>query len=114
MGTKSTVNNNFEYLANLAASNPDKFEEHREKLINEFIQKMPSDKKDWLKKIQWRVDQARRQAKTPIGACILISNMMMESVYGRDGMLKSLESLEHGAIKPRESAKIIPISSKKR
>ncbi len=83
----------FEKWAKLASKDPEAFEQHREKLINEFITELPEDRQQRMRCIQWRVDSVRRLAKTPMAACIEISRMMWDSVKGENGLLEALQNL---------------------
>ena len=41
---------------------------------------MPQEKRKRLQGLQWKVDQIRKLANTPMAACITISNMMRDSL----------------------------------
>jgi len=113
---------NFDYWCDLAKNNPAKFEQKRSAAIKEMIATAPkAETRDRLKKLQWRVDAERKISKNPMQACLKIYNMMMEKVYGDDGLLYSLNTLleyntgkiadcEKGAIK--KSADILAFPAK--
>lgn len=83
----------FDDWVKLAQSDPDAFEKARQEVIEQFICEAPEEKQNWLRCIQWRVDQVRRTS-TPLGACVKISNMMMEAFAGERGLIESLEQLK--------------------
>lgn len=104
----------FEKWSKLATNDPEAFEQYREKLINNFIKDLPEDKQHRMRCLQWRVDNVRKLAKTPMAACIEISRMMWESVKGEHGLLQALHQLTDACdsqypIKPYEptEAKIL-------
>ncbi|NPB09307.1 MAG: hypothetical protein GXO17_03040, partial [Thermodesulfobacteria bacterium] len=71
-----------------------------------------------------------KRAKTPLGACIKLNDMLMEMVYGEGGFLEAVntlrgivEGLEKGKVEQieetlasspvKDSARIIPFPSRK-
>ncbi|OAG27997.1 DUF3135 domain-containing protein [Thermodesulfatator autotrophicus] len=110
----------FEKMARLAREDPEAFEKERQALIDEAISRAPTETQEKLRKFQWRIDMERKKAKTPLGACIRLYDMLLDMVYGKGGFLESLETLK--AIltdvkegrspslpsEPKTNAKIIP------
>ena len=47
-----------------------------------------------LRRLQWRIDQERRLARTPMGACIRLSNLMWRSVLGPGGLQERFGELQ--------------------
>jgi hypothetical protein len=76
----------FDEWAELASADPDAFEVRRARIIETHISRAPLDRQQRLRCLQWRIDQVRRQAGTPLAACIRISNMMWDSVMGPGGL----------------------------
>ena len=70
---------NFKEWAELAQSDPERFEARRNRVINETIRRFPDDRHEMLRRLQWRVDRIRELKKTPLAACIAISGLMWES-----------------------------------
>ena len=70
---------NFKEWAELAKSDPDRFEARRNRIINETIRRFPEDRYEMLHRLQWRVDRIRELKKTPMAACLAISGLMWES-----------------------------------
>ncbi|HEB95007.1 MAG TPA: DUF3135 domain-containing protein [Sedimenticola thiotaurini] len=87
----------FERWARMAQDDPAGFEKMRLAAIEEVISRAPREHQRRLRGLQWRIDQERRLARTPLGACIRISRMMWESVSAPGGLLDSLRLLERPA-----------------
>jgi len=84
----------FDHWSRLAKEDPNEFERMRLAAIEEVISNAPKEQQQRLRGLQWRIDQERRLAKTPLGACIRISRMMWESVSAPGGLLDSLRLRE--------------------
>ena len=95
----------FSEWSHLAETNPQAFELKREQVIESVIQSMPDAKQERMRRLQWRIDQERRMAKSPMAACIRLSNMMWENVLGKNGLLDSLRQLDSRRLRqPRRLA----------
>lgn len=81
----------FEKWSDLASSNPEAFERKRQTTVDHFICSFPEKRQQNLRQLQWRIDGVRRAANTPMAACLKISSMMMDSVYGDNGLLELLQ-----------------------
>lgn len=77
----------------LAISDPVTFENKREQIIEDFIQSVPKSRQHRLRCLQWRIDQTRKLSRNPMDACIKLSQLMMESVYGENGLIDALKGL---------------------
>jgi len=99
----------------LAERDPSAFESVRRTLIDELIESAPTEQRQRLRCLQWRIDQERRRSSSPLGACIRMSNMMWERVTGKNGLLENvgrLRGIEHGLEEGDpgpESATLIPL-----
>jgi hypothetical protein len=71
----------FDEWVDLAKNNPEEFEAKRVKKIEAFLSKVPEEKLQRLRGLQWQIDQTRKLARTPMASCIAISNMMWESAH---------------------------------
>ncbi len=80
----------FSEWSTLANTDPKAFEKKRELAIEAVILSMPDDKQQRIRRLQWRIDQERRLSKSPMAACIRLSNMMWENVLGENGLLDHL------------------------
>lgn len=67
----------FDTWVALAKVNPAAFEEARAMMLEKAIAK--AEKKDELQCLQWRIDGVRYRAKTPLKACLCLSEMMWDS-----------------------------------
>jgi hypothetical protein len=83
----------FNHWADLASSDPAAFETMRQKLIEEFIGQAPVERQQRLRSLQWRIDQERARAKSPLGACIRLSRMMWDRMLGKGGLVDQLQQL---------------------
>ena len=77
----------------LATSDPIAFESMREQTIEDFIQSVPESKQQHLRCLQWRIDQTRKLSRNPMDACIKLSQLMMESVHGENGLINAMRGL---------------------
>lgn len=83
----------FDALGAMAADDPESFEMLRLAAINKLIESAPVEKRERLRRLQWRIDQERRLARNPLNACIRISRMMWNSLSGEDGLHDRLTDL---------------------
>lgn len=83
----------FDNWTKLAMSDPVLFEKEREKIIEEAIKKVPERGQERLRRLQWRINMKRAQCSNPLSACVHISRMMMDSVFGKGGLKDSLDLL---------------------
>lgn len=86
MRDKHTTDLDFDTWADLARTDPDAFERMRLEAIDAFIESVPEKNRERLRRFQWRIDQERRRAKTPLAACIRLSSMMWQSLLGEGGL----------------------------
>jgi len=83
----------FDEWAELAKRDPSSFEQMRLAAIDQFIENAPADSRERLRRLQWRIDQERRLAHTPLNACIRLSRMMWNNVLGKGGLRERFEEL---------------------
>lgn len=102
----------FEQLATLAEDDPEAFETLRAALIERFIEEAPEERRPRLRCLQWRIDQERARAKTPLGACIRLTRMMWDRVLSPGGLVDHLQRLSEprrpSGANPRRGATILP------
>ena len=82
----------FDQLRKLAEKDPVKFEDMRQNVIDSFIATLPDERQIHLRRLQWRIDQERRN-RSPLSACIHISGLMWENMVGPNGILGYLKGL---------------------
>lgn len=88
----------FDKWVEMAKQDPSSFESMRLAAIDDVINSASEEQQQRLRSLQWRIDQERRQAKTPLGACINLSTMMWERVMGEGGLVDHLQSLQQGML----------------
>lgn len=111
----------FAHWSSLAKSDPAAFELQRSEVINDLLDNLNSHKEQRLRCMQWRLDKIRELAKTPLAACIEMSELMWNNVMGEGGLLDVLEGYRRGHLlkpaTPRDlagSATILPFSPRQR
>jgi hypothetical protein len=85
----------FSAWAALARHDPHAFEALRQAKVQDLIDRAPARRRRRLEALQWRIDQERNRAATPLDACRRLSGMMWDSVLGRGGLLESLRTPMH-------------------
>jgi hypothetical protein len=106
----------FDQLSSLATLDPEAFEARRDELIEEVISSAPLHRQPRLRGLQWRLDLLRKRSRTPLAACIRMSEMMWESLLGEGGLRDSLECLTQARapLPRRASARVIQLDSARR
>lgn len=72
-------NPDHEQLSRLAREDPAAFERLRRELLDGLIERAPERLKGRLRGLQFRIDQVRTLAHTPLNATIRVSEMMWKS-----------------------------------
>ncbi|MEK8090386.1 DUF3135 domain-containing protein [Thermithiobacillus plumbiphilus] len=83
----------FDAWSRLATQDPEVFEMRRRMLIEQLIQSAPDARRARLKGLQFRLDLERRRARTPLAACLRISDMMWQALLGPGGLQASMNQL---------------------
>lgn len=82
-------------LSELAKNSPEELERLRLKEIEDLIHRAPAHMRKRLRGLQFQIDCKRRLHKNPLGACIEISRMMLDSLQNLNlaasGQLESPE-----------------------
>lgn len=78
-------------LIELAKRDPEGLENLRKQQIEQLITAAPEKLQNRLRGLQFQIDSRRRLHKSPMGACLMISDMMLDSL-GR------LNEALHGSI----------------
>jgi len=90
----------FDKWKELAETNPEAFEFNRRRVIDALLAKAKHS--DRLRGLQWRIDAERDRSKTPMSACLRLSSMMLDSVYGETGLANALRGKYHNKSKTAE------------
>lgn len=94
----------------LAQADPSRFEARRREVIDAFIDGQAADRRQRLRRLQWRIDRERERSGSPLGACMRLSNLMWDRFAGDGGLV----ALLNGATQPRRrsarpgTAKVLP------
>jgi hypothetical protein len=86
MKNKKTAEIDFDTWSEMARSDPETFELMRQVAIEAAIEGASESNRQRLRCLQWRIDQERRLARTPMAACLRISRMMWRTVLGPGGL----------------------------
>lgn len=100
MDNAFTLAIDFDEWSKLAQSDAEAFERRRREVIEQLIAEAPEHMRERLVRLQWRVDAERRRYKHPLKSCVVIFNMMWDSVYGEHGLLDALNALTHADAQP--------------
>ena len=102
----------FDQWRALAEHDPAAFEAAREAAIEKLIQQIPEDRQRRLHGLQWRIDTVRSMAPNPTAAFLTLSEMMWDSFYRQQMMLKRLLGEEqrgsHAESRPSQSSNVVP------
>ncbi len=69
----------FDHWAELARDDPAVFEQLRQLTLDLAILKRSRRNRERLQGLQWRIDRLREQSRTPMAACVNLSNMMWDT-----------------------------------
>ncbi len=97
----------FDDWAELAQSDPAAFEARRQQAIDALIERMPAHKRQRMRCLQWKIDQVRNRASSPMAACIKLSEMMWDSLTGPGGLKEALDRLGDDHSAPLPNADIL-------
>jgi hypothetical protein len=86
----------WEEWVRLAHENPEKFERERAAAIEELIMSQPAETRHRNRQLQWKINAIRQTSPNSLYACVRIYEMLMDSVYGPDGLLAAIELLRSG------------------
>lgn len=101
----------FEGWRRLAQDDPEGFERRRRAAIDAAIDQAPCEQRERLRRLQWRIDQVRRRAPSPLAACVSLSNMMWERICGKHGLL---QVLDEGIPPPSRRARVVALRPRER
>ncbi len=104
MKTANLPRLDFDYLTKLAQSNPSEFERLRLSAIENYIATLPAERQQRMRRLQWRIDQERRN-HTPMGACLMLSKMMWDHLTSPGGLIGLIQG---GGPETGRECKVIP------
>jgi len=98
----------FDVLVDMARHDPERLEALRVSLSEDIIRSAPNEKtRKRLKGLQFQVDMERRKARSPMAACIKISEMMCHSLKDLHRSMVAPEEIE--SKQTPTNAKILPL-----
>jgi hypothetical protein len=110
----STPPRDFDAWSALARSDPQAFEDCRDRVINQAILRAPAHKRQRLRRMQWKLNQIRNTSRTPMIACLRMNRMLWEAVIGDRGLLDCLlhpdDSRRRTDATDTQTARIIPFN----
>jgi len=112
---KQTLVFDFDQWASIAKQDPEQFEQMRQQLIDELLEQTPDHLKQRMEALQWQIDHIRNQADSPMDACLNISQKMMDSILGENGLLDALNEPKkvHQSIKNTGISNVVSIKKYK-
>ena len=102
----------FNLWAEAARSDPEQFERMRSELLREFIDEAPQNYRHRLSGLQFKLDLERRRAKTPLAACIRISQLMLNKLH--DEFIPALRMEPSAIADPTGRAQVIDFDPARR
>ena len=107
----------FDYWMNLAKENPSAFDEHRKNEVKALIESAPEHMHRRLYGLQWRIDMEVKKGKNPMDSCLRVYRMMLDSIYGENGLLEALTRVSENTASPvakkRPGGEIVDFSAHK-
>ncbi|UEX78338.1 DUF3135 domain-containing protein [Spiribacter halobius] len=98
----------FDSWSHLARRDPGAFESRRQAAIEAFMARQAPDRRERLRRLQWRIDRERERSGNPLGACRRLSDLMWRSFAGQGGLVEHLHALQGTAPPPsRRRAQIL-------
>lgn len=91
-GEKRPLDYTGEDWAALYQRDKKEFEKRRREAIEAAIASASEKQQPELRATQWKIDKALRGSKTPLGRMQIMQEIFYSTVYGRDGLLKQLNS----------------------
>ncbi len=89
----SSTKFDFDEWANLAKEDPDAFENKRQQMIQDVLDKSSPKIRRRMEGLQWQIDQVRATSTNPMASCLKISQMMWDKTIGEDGLVDHLKQL---------------------
>ena len=96
----------WERWVELAREDPEEFERERAAAIENLIMSQPVRSRHRYRQLQWKIDAIRQTSPNSLYSCIRIYDMLMDSVYGPNGLVEAislLKSRERATGRPKVS-----------
>jgi hypothetical protein len=99
----------FDKWAQLAKDDPAEFERQREAALRATIAQAPSEHRQRLEGLQFRLNMERQRSSSPLSSCVRLNSLMWAGFYR---LRKELNAAARGLSQPagetRPSAEVIP------
>jgi hypothetical protein len=94
----------FDTLLEMAREDPEGLERLRQSLCEEVIRRTPDAlREERLRRLLWRIDCECQRARTPLGACLRMSTLMLDALHRLDAAFNEPYPQE-----PGPGARILP------
>lgn len=87
----------WEKWSRLAREDPESFEQERKAAIEKLIMKQPAESRLRSRQLQWKIDAVRQTSPNSFASCLRLYDMLMDTVYGQDGLVETCRSLSETA-----------------
>lgn len=95
----------FDKWMKLYQEDPEAFERERQNAIGTLLDSVPEERKERLRRLQWRIDAERHRRRSAIGSMVAIYRMMFAELSRLSGSLEVLQALLRGDSTPPSSTK---------
>lgn len=99
-------------LSDLAQKDPAALQQYLDDQVEQIISSAPEHMQQRLRGLQFQIDAERRKHDNPLGACVAISKMMMDSVHELSQVLNGEHPRLNGDREP-EKADVINLFDNK-
>lgn len=83
----------WEKWSRLAREDPEGFEQARSAAIEKLIMSQPPETRLRSRQLQWKIDAIRQTSPNSLAVCVRLYDMLMETVYGPEGLVETCRSL---------------------
>ncbi|MGH8637083.1 MAG: DUF3135 domain-containing protein [Burkholderiales bacterium] len=101
----------FDKWTKLAHENPAEFERQREATLRATIAAAPSEHRQRLEGLQFRLDMERQRSDSPLGSCVRLNSLMWAGFYRLRKQLNAVTSGLSEEVAVRTSAEVIPLQA---
>ncbi len=95
-------------LIELAKTNPEELERMRKQHVESLIARAPEHMQRRLRGLQFQIDSRRSLHENPMGSCMMISKMMLDSLSKLNSALHGVEVERPDNAKQTGMASVIP------
>ena len=107
MAKKRSKHIDFDFWSQLAQDDPEGFECLRSETLESHILRASGARQSRLRCLQWRIDRIRDTSKTPMAACISISDLMWDTFQNLATGYTHLDHLRQDKKRPLPRARVL-------